>query len=82
MLEMLLTELPVVYCAYLWLTASSIFIWELKWNLGVDMVLIRKETGYNMLGDKTSFLVGIWFCILSKLLKMDFTAKDIFMQYW
>lgn len=45
------------------------------------MVLIRKETGCNMLRDKKkkSFLVGIWFCILSKLLKMHFTAKDIFM---
>lgn len=80
-LEMVLTELLVVHCAYLRLTASSIFIWELKWNLGVDMVLIRKETGCNMLGDKKSFLVGICFCILSKLLKMHFTAKDIFMQY-
>lgn len=77
---MALTELFVVHCAYLWLTASSFFIWELKWNLEVDMVLIRKETGCNVLEDKKSLLVGIWFCILSKLLKMHFTAEDIFMQ--
>lgn len=44
------------------------------------MVLIRKETGCNVLEDKKSLLVGIWFCILSKLLKMHFTAEDIFMQ--
>lgn len=55
MLETVLIELLVVYCAYLWLTASSIFIWELKWNLEVDMVLIRKEIGRNMLGDKSLF---------------------------
>lgn len=45
------------------------------------MVLIRKEIGHNMLGDKKSFLVGMWFCIMAKLLKKDFTGKDIFMQY-
>jgi len=55
MLETVLVELPVVYCSYLWLTASSIFVWELKWNLDVDMVLIRKEIGRNMLGDKNLF---------------------------
>lgn len=55
MLETVLIELSVVYCAYLWLTASSIFVWELKWNLEVDMVLIRKEIGCNMFGDKNLF---------------------------
>lgn len=55
MLETVLIELSMVYCAYLRLTASSIFILELNWNLEVDIVLIRKETGCNMVGDKNLF---------------------------